>query len=140
MKEKHDTCEKWDRNSRTRYTDQRQSHESALGNALGNRVNQANSARSSERGTKKMKTDKKIPSCQNCAYYRAFYNEGNWDFWEQKTGLCAKCEKIVGEKERANRGVLIKKSRRRNRLLTSGEKYPNPSKNLRKAVNFPRRA
>ena len=38
-----------------------------------------------------MKTDKKIPSCQNCAYYRAFYNEGIWD--------CAKCEKIVGEKE-----------------------------------------
>ncbi len=46
-----------------------------------------------------MKTDKKIPSCQNCAYYRAFYNEGIWDFWEQKTGLCAKSEKIVGEKE-----------------------------------------
>ena len=52
-----------------------------------------------------MKTDKKIPSCQNCAYYRAFYNEGIWDFWEQKTGLCAKCEKIVATKQALNKAA-----------------------------------
>lgn len=46
-----------------------------------------------------MKTDKKIPFCQNCAYYRAFYNEGIVDFWERERGLCAKREKVVGERE-----------------------------------------
>ena len=52
-----------------------------------------------------MKTDKKIPSCQNCAYY----TEGIWDFWEQKTGICAKREKIVGEKESCGSWSLCQK-------------------------------
>ena len=56
-----------------------------------------------------MKTDKKIPSCQNCAYYRAFYTEGIWDLWEQKTGICAKREKIVGEKESCGSWSLCQK-------------------------------
>ena len=72
-----------------------------------------------------MKTDKKIPSCQNCAYYRAFYNEGIWDFWEQKTGLCAKCEKIVGEKEACESWSPYQKiAATKQALNKAAQKYP----------------
>ncbi len=99
MKEKHDTCEEWDRNSRTRYTDKDKAMK-VLSETLWEIASIRQILQEAQKEEqKKMKTDKKIPSCQNCAYYRAFHNEGIWDFWEQKTGLCAKCEKIVSEKE-----------------------------------------
>lgn len=85
-----------------------------------------------------MKTDKKIPSCQNCAYYRAFYNEGIWDFWEQKTGLCAKCEKIVGEKEACESWSPYQKiAAIRNRLLTKLAKNIESFKKFTKSSKFP---
>lgn len=141
MKWKKNTIpvEEWDRNSRTRYTDKDKAMK-VLSETLWEIASIRQILQEAQKEEqKKMKTDKKIPSCQNCAYYRAFYNEGIWDFGNRKQDFAQNAKKSSEKKKRANRGVLIKKSRRRNRLLTKRRKISESFKKFTKSSKFPPR-